>query len=66
MQFMDNAIVNQHAKKGGILQSYTFVKFFPVSISEITLGWGENDAIEEFTVEFAYDYWTHLPQLVEQ
>ena len=53
------AIVNQHAKKGGVLQSYTFEKIFPVNISEIALAWDSNDAIEEFTVEFAYDYWTH-------
>ena len=54
-----SADVRQHAKKGGIIQTYTFVKIFPVSIGEITLGWGENDTIEEFPVEFAYDYWTH-------
>ena len=28
-------------------------------MSEIALEWGTNDTIEEFTVEFAYDYWTH-------
>ena len=54
-----SADVRQHAKKGGIIHTYSFVKIFPVSIGEITLGWGENDAIEEFPVEFAYDYWTH-------
>ena len=36
-----------------------FVNIFPVSISEIALEWGSNDTIEEFTVEFGYDYWTH-------
>ena len=30
-----------------------------MSISEIALEWGSNDTIEEFTVEFGYDYWTH-------
>ena len=56
-----DAIV-QHYDKGGAkigAAEYKFKNIFPVTISEITLGWGENDAIEEFTVEFAYDYWTH-------
>ena len=39
---------------------YNFVNIFPVSMGEITLGWDANDAIEEFTVEFAYDYWTSV------
>jgi len=38
---------------------YDFINIFPVNMSEITLGWDANDAIEEFTVEFAYDYWSH-------
>jgi len=41
------------------LATYKFVNIFPVSVSEIALGWDANDAIEEYTVEFAYDYWTH-------
>jgi len=41
------------------IAEYQFVNIFPVNISEIALGWDANDAIEEFTVEFAYDYWTH-------
>ena len=55
------ATVNQYGKEGSEtpLQTYTFVNIFPVSMSEIALEWGNNDVIEEFTVEFAYDYWTH-------
>ena len=55
------ATVNQYGKEGSEtpLQTYTFVNIFPVSMSEIALEWGTNDTIEEFTVEFAYDYWTH-------
>ena len=56
-----SAIV-QHYKKtsAAITQAkYSFVNIFPVSIAEIALAWDANDAIEEFTVEFAYDYWTH-------
>ena len=56
-----NGTVTHYGKTGetDILAIYNFVNIFPVSMSEITLGWDANDAIEEFTVEFAYDYWTH-------
>ena len=39
-----------------------FTNIFPVALGEIALDWGSNDAIEEFTVDFAYDYWTHGTQ----
>ena len=56
-----NATVQHYGKQGAAdkIASYNFVNIFPISVSEITLGWGENDTIEEFAVEFAYDYWTH-------
>ena len=56
-----DATVTHFGKKGPTetLAAYVFKNIFPVSMSEIALGWDANDAIEEFTVEFAYDYWTH-------
>ena len=30
-----------------------------VALGEIGLDWGSNDTIEEFTIDFAYDYWVH-------
>ena len=39
-------------------REYTFVNIFPLNIAAIDLNWETTDAIEEFTVEFAYDYWT--------
>ena len=57
--------VKQYAKTGGTaaLAQYNFINIFPVNMSEIALGWDANDAIEEYTVEFAYDYWTHTGQV---
>jgi hypothetical protein len=52
-----SAQVTQYAKTGEILRIYDFVGLFPTEVSTITLGW-EQDAIETFTVAFAYDYWT--------
>lgn len=39
--------------------AWSFVNIFPTSLGEIALDWGSNDAIEEYTIEFAYDYWSH-------
>ena len=60
-----NATVVHYGKTGStsVLATYNFVNIFPVSVSEIALGWDANDAIEEYTVEFAYDYWTHTGQV---
>jgi len=59
----DSAVVNQLSKTGDgdaptIQRQYEFKNLFPIDISEITLDWGDNDSVEEFTVTFAYDYWT--------
>lgn len=37
---------------------YLFKNAFPIDLAPISLDWGNNDTIEEFTVTFAYDYWT--------
>ena len=61
-----DAQVNQYGKAGpvsadgstGAIKSYNFVGMFPVDLSPIDLDWQSNDTIEEFTVTFAYQYWT--------
>ena len=51
---------NREMASGGDLQ-WTFVNVFPIALGEIGLDWGSNDTIEEFTVDLAYDYWSHDP-----
>ena len=41
-----------------ITKSYKFYNVFPSNISAIDLDFGNNDAIEEFTVELQTQYWT--------
>ena len=41
-----------------ILKSYKFYNVFPSNVSAIDLDFGNNDAIEEFTVELQVQYWT--------
>jgi len=60
LQYAD-AKVMQYAKVGGAaIHTYTFKNIFPVSVAAIDLAWDSNDAIEDFAVEFAYDYWTSI------
>ena len=54
--YKSNAQVTQYSKTGEVLRVYNFVGIFPQEVSTIDLGW-EQEAVEEFTVTFAYDYW---------
>ena len=47
-------------EKPKILKSYRFYNVFPSNIAAIDLDFGNNDAIEEFTVELQTQYWTPL------
>ena len=59
MDYVKQATVTQFGKTGHGDTSavYQFQNIFPTDLSEITLDWGDNDVIEEYTVTFAYDYW---------
>jgi hypothetical protein len=52
-----DAEVLQFSKDGRQLKKYKFVGMFPTDIAQIDLDWGSNDTIEEYTVNFAYQYW---------
>ena len=49
--------IEQLNKAGDVTKSYTVRGAYPVNVSAIDLSYDTNDAIEEFTVEFAYQYW---------
>lgn len=55
--YMKDASIIHYGKAGTILASYDMIQAFPIDISPVTLDWGNNDTIEEFTVTFAYQYW---------
>ena len=50
--------VNSYNNIGAKNSTWKFVNAWPTALGDITLDWG-SDAIEEYTVEFAYEYWTH-------
>ncbi len=51
--------------KPKILKSYRFYNVFPSAIAAIDLDFGNNDAIEEFTVELQTQYWTPIDATVD-
>lgn len=52
------ATVTQFAKDGDALRTYRFEGLFPTEISSIELDWETTDLIENFSVTWAYDYFT--------
>lgn len=57
--YQTTAIVRQFSKgpEQLAIRAYKFVNIFPTEVSTIELNWETTDAIEEFTVTFAYDFW---------
>ena len=56
--YTTDASVTQYGKTGNQLKKYNFVGLFPIDIAPIDLDWGSNDTIEEYSVTFAYQYWS--------
>lgn len=50
--------VHQLDRNGGIIKSYKFVDAYPTAISAIGLDYEQQNAIEQFDVEFTYNYFT--------
>ena len=53
-----SATVTQMGKDGSAKQSWKIYQMWPTELGEIALDWS-SDAIQEYTVAFAYDYWSH-------
>ena len=53
-----SATVTQMGKDGLVKQSWKVFQMWPTELGEIALDWS-SDAIQEYTVAFAYDYWSH-------
>jgi hypothetical protein len=50
--------VHQLDRNGGIIKSYKFVDAMPTNISAIGLDFEQQNAIEQFDVEFTYNFFT--------
>ena len=53
-----DATITQMGVDGKAKQTWKVFQMWPTELGEIALDWS-SDAIEEYTVAFAYDYWTH-------
>ena len=58
LSYEGDAIVTQMGKDGSAKQTYKMFQIWPTELGEIALDWS-SDAIQEYTVAFAYDYWSH-------
>lgn len=58
INYRTTADVIQYGKDGTEIRRYQFVNIFPIEVAQIDLAWDQGNAIEEFQVTFAYDYWT--------
>jgi len=56
--FDGDATVKQLSTSGAVVQTYKFDYLWPTEIAGIPVDWS-SDAIQEYTITFAYDYWTH-------
>lgn len=56
-EYMADMAVEQLDRAGNITKTYDIRGAYPVNVSAIDLSYDTNDAIEEFTVELAYQYW---------
>ena len=57
-QYQADIRVAQLNRKNETLREYVLTGAFPINVAGIELAWESNDQVEEFTVEFAYQYWT--------
>jgi hypothetical protein len=55
--YQTDMTIQQLDKSGNVTKEYTIRGAYPVNVSAIDLSYDTNDAIEEFTVELAYQYW---------
>jgi hypothetical protein len=55
-----DAYVTSYGKTGPAIKQYKFIGMFPVDVSPIDVDWSANDTIQEFSVTFAFQYWTSV------
>jgi hypothetical protein len=60
--YVTDGVVTQFGRNnsGEVLASYKFIGMFPVEIGAIALDWSATDTIENFTVQFQYQWWEQV------
>ena len=57
IDYMADAVVEQLDKAGNVTKKYDFRGIFPTNVNAIDLSYDNENAIEEFAVEFQIQYW---------
>ena len=57
VDYMADAVVEQLDKGGNVTKKYDFRGVFPTNVAAIDLSYDNENAIEEFAVEFQIQYW---------
>jgi len=50
--------IKQYDQEGSLKQTYTMHNAWPNAIADTPVDWG-TDGLQEFTLTFSYDYWSH-------
>lgn len=58
LTYMQDLYVHQLDSEQNLVKEYRVHDAYPINISPIELNYETNDTVEEFTVEFNYQYWT--------
>jgi hypothetical protein len=58
LEYMQDLYVQQLDAEQEIVKEYRIYDAYPINVSAIELNYETNDTVEEFTVEFNYQYWT--------
>jgi hypothetical protein len=56
--YYGQATVSQFDREDRLIKSYFLKDIFPTDLQEISLDWGSNNTIEEFTVTLAVNWWS--------
>lgn len=57
-EYYSDIIVKQLNRNGEVIYQYKLYQCYPTSIGEVTLGYDQNDTVEEFTVTLSMNYFT--------
>ena len=57
LSYTTDMLIEHLDRNDNVIKSYRIDDAWPVSVSEIGLDFGQNDVIEEFTVEISYSFW---------
>lgn len=64
--YLPSIELHQLNRRNEIIKSYLFYYLFPVECSEIPLEYAATNSIEEFTVQFRYQYWEEETKSAKQ